>query len=416
MTAEPPPDAMIGRTLADRYRIDALVARGGMARVYRARDVRLERDVAVKVLAQPYADDPAFTERFLAEARAAASLSHPSLVHVYDSGSDGDAHFIVMELLDRHRSLRQVLDESGRLPRDEVLRMGSELLAGLRVIHDRGLVHCDVKSGNVMLGPGAAKLIDFGIARSPHAAVEGDTSIGSLRYMSPEQLHGEALSPASDLFSLGVVLYEALTGRMPYEGRTPEEVSAAHAAGVVRPPSELTDGVPGRFDDAIVQALRRDPATRFHSADAMARALGAARAEAMDLHDADETRVIAVPGAPTKRGPDAGGYVPPPVVPARATPGGSRPTFTPGIVAPLRPGTAARYAAGARCGRPRGRLRDPAASRSRCGGRLGGAIAVRERRSVGAGGIGADSRHGRHADRRGDRRRKRGGPRLDRPL
>ncbi len=329
MTAEPPPDAMIGRTLADRYRIDAPVARGGMARVYRARDVRLERDVAVKVLAQPYADDPAFTERFLAEARAAASLSHPSLVHVYDSGSDGDAHFIVMELLDRHRSLRQALDEDGPMSRDEVLRLGTELLAGLRVIHDRELVHCDVKSGNVMLGPGAAKLIDFGIARSPQAAVEGATSIGSLKYMSPEQLHGEALSPASDLFSLGVVLYEALTGRLPYEGRTPEEVSAAHAAGVIRPPSELTDVEPGRLDDAILQALRRDPASRFHSADAMARALGAARDEAMELHDADETRVIAVPGD--------GSYVPPRRPLPRAVPRAcSRATSTATISAPIR--------------------------------------------------------------------------------
>jgi len=221
----------------------------------------------------------------------------------------------VMELLDRHRSLRQTLDENGRLSRDEVLRLGGELLAGLRVIHDRGLVHCDVKSGNVMLGPGAAKLIDFGIARSPQAAVEGDTSIGSLKYMSPEQLHGEALSPASDLFSVGVVLYEALTGRMPYEGRTPEDVSASHTAGVVRAPSELIDGVPGRLDDAILQALRRDPASRFHSADAMARALGAARDEAMDLHEADETRVIAVPGMSPEQGPGAGGYVPPPVSP-----------------------------------------------------------------------------------------------------
>jgi serine/threonine-protein kinase len=304
---------MIGRTLADRYRIDAQVARGGMARVYRARDVRLERDVAVKVLGQPYADDPAFTERFLAEARAAASLSHPSLVHVYDSGSDGDAHFIVMELLDRHRSLRQALDEDGPMSRDEVVRLGTELLAGLRVIHDRELVHCDVKSGNVMLGPGAAKLIDFGIARSPQAAVEGATSIGSLKYMSPEQLHGEALSPASDLFSLGVVLYEALTGRLPYEGRTPDEVSAAHAAEVIRPPSELTDVESGRLDDAILQALRRDPASRFHSADAMARALGAAREEAMEPHDADETRVIAVPGD--------GSYVPPPVASRAPSPG-----------------------------------------------------------------------------------------------
>ncbi len=264
---------MIGWTLADRYRVDAPVARGGMARVYRARDLRLDRDVALKVLSQPYADDPEFTDRFLAEARAAASLSHPSLVHVYDSGSDGDAHFIVMELLDRHRSLRRALDEQGPLPPEEVLRLATELLAGLRVIHDRGLVHCDVKSGNVMLGPGEAKLIDFGIAREPHEAHEGDTSIGSLQFMSPEQLHGEPLSPASDLFSLGVVLYEALTGRVPYQGRTPEEVSAAHAAGVVRRPSELAGGVPGHLDGAIMQALRRDPGSRFDSAGAMARAL-----------------------------------------------------------------------------------------------------------------------------------------------
>ena len=302
------------------------------------------------------------------------------------------------------------------MSRDEVLRLGRELLAGLRVIHDRGLVHCDVKSGNVMLGPGAAKLIDFGIARSPHAAVEGDTSIGSLKYMSPEQLHGEALSPASDLFSLGVVLYEALTGRLPYEGRTPEEVSAAHAAGVVRPPSELIDGVPGRLDDAILQALRRDPASRFHSADAMARALGAAGDEAMDLHDADETRVIAVPGPSAERGP-VRGYVPPPVPPAAAPRACSRATSTATIVRAepvLRPmlGTLLVLAAaglvvvfvilplldlGAGGG---SRRRSPSAT------------AV----SVGAGRDGADSRHGGHADRGRDRRRKRGRPRLDRPL
>jgi serine/threonine-protein kinase len=130
--------------------------------------------------------------------------------------------------------------------------------------------------------------------------------------MSPEQLHGgQALSPSSDLFSLGVVLYEALTGQVPYEGRTPDRVSAAHAAGAVRPPSALTDGVPGRLDDAILQALRREPASRFHSADAMARALDAAEEGAADDHDADETRVIAVPSPPPERPPRASGYVPP---------------------------------------------------------------------------------------------------------
>ena len=305
MTDAGRPDPMIGRTLVERYRIDAPVARGGMARVYRARDERLDRDVAIKVLSSPYADDPAFTERFLEEARAAAAISHPSLVHVYDSGSDGGAHFIVMELLDRHRTLRQEVDGRGPLPRDDVVRIGRELLAGLRAVHDRGLVHCDVKSGNVMLGPGPAKLIDFGIARPPDKELAGDTSIGSLQFMSPEQLRGEALTPASDLFSLGVVLYEALTGRMPFAGRTPEEVVAAHEAGAIRPPSELTDGGPGRLDDVILQALRREPAARFHSAAAMERALDVADNEAAALRDADETRVIAVPAARSE------GYVPP---------------------------------------------------------------------------------------------------------
>ncbi len=318
------PDPMIGRTLAERYRIDGTIAHGGMARVYRARDVRLERDVAIKILSSPFADDPAFTERFLAEARAAASLSHPSLVHVYDSGSDGASHFIVMELLDRHRSLRDEVDKRGRLDREEVLDIGRALLAGLRVVHDRGLVHCDVKSGNVMLGPGPAKLIDFGIARSPHQVHEADTSIGSLQFMSPEQLHGAALTPASDLFSLGVVLYEALTGRMPYPGASPEEVSARQRAGSVAPPSTLAGGVPGRLDDAILQALRLDPASRFNSAEAMASALGAADEEIARGRDHDETTVIRTPGpvgppARPERAAEPGGYVPPPLPPPPST-------------------------------------------------------------------------------------------------
>jgi len=205
----------------------------------------------------------------------------------------------------------------GPLDRDEVLRIGRELLAGLRVVHERGLVHCDVKSGNVMLGPGPAKLIDFGIARSPREVRASDTSIGSLQFMSPEQLHGEALTPSSDLFSLGVVLYEALTGRLPYPGSTPEEVSAGHQAEAVRPPSTLVSGVPGRLDDTILQALRRDPAFRFHSAEAMSYALGEAGEEVDRSRDDDETRVIRTTAAPPA---PSTGYVPPPMpapIPAR---------------------------------------------------------------------------------------------------
>jgi eukaryotic-like serine/threonine-protein kinase len=286
-------DSLVGQLLADRYRIQALLARGGMARVYRARDERLERDVAVKVLSAPYDTDPGFTARFLHEARSAASLSHPSLVHVYDSGTDEGAHYIVMELLAQHRTLRDELDAHGSLPRDDVLRIGQELLAGLRVVHANGLVHCDVKAGNVMLGPGPAKLIDFGIATPPHAGEAGETTIGSLASMSPEQLHGEALTPASDLYSLGAVLYEALTGRPPFTGTTPEEISNAQEAERVRPPSTLVDGVPGRLDEAILQALRRDPDSRFRSADAMSVALATAD-DALEAWRTEDTTVIPV--------------------------------------------------------------------------------------------------------------------------
>lgn len=301
------PDPVLGRVMSDRYRVEALIARGGMARIYRARDVRLERDVAVKVLSPPFADDPAFTDRFLAEARAAASLSHPSLVHVYDSGSDGALHFIVMELLDRHQPLRDVLEERGRLAVAETATLGRELLAGLRVVHERGLVHCDVKTANVMIGPGPPKLIDFGIARTPHDAEDGSTSIGSLHYMSPEQLGGQPLTPASDLFALGVVLYEAITGQVPYAGDSPAEVAAAHAAERLRPPSTLVEAVPGRLDAAILQALRRDPEARFRSAEAMDRAIGAS----IEERDREETRVVHRPSPQGERA----GYVPP-VAPA----------------------------------------------------------------------------------------------------
>jgi eukaryotic-like serine/threonine-protein kinase len=191
------------------------------------------------------------------------------------------------------------------------------------VVHERGLVHCDVKPANVMLGPGPAKLIDFGIASRPRGAIEGDTSIGSLRFMSPEQLRGESLSSASDLFSLGTVLYAALTGRPPFAGDTPEEIGAAHAAGRVRPPSTLVDGVPGRLDEAILQSLRRDPDERFHSADAMATSLLASADEIASHRDDDTTSVVRVQPTPAPTpapapAPDRG-YVPP-VAPAPPAP------------------------------------------------------------------------------------------------
>jgi serine/threonine-protein kinase len=250
-----PADELVGRVLGARYRVDALIARGGMARVYRAHDTRLDRDVAVKVLSRPYADSPDFTRRFLGEARTAASLSHANLVHVYDSGATDGLHYMVMELLERYRSLRAVLAERGRLPLGEAVRLAREVLAGLEVVHAHGLVHADVKAGNVMIGPGPTKLIDFGIARGPRSVSDDGTSLGSLHAMSPEQLRGDALTPASDVFAVGVVVYQALTGRVPYPGEDPTEVAGEQQARRVPPPSSLAPGIGERLDRVVLQAL-----------------------------------------------------------------------------------------------------------------------------------------------------------------
>ena len=303
---------LIGRRIADRYRIDELIARGGMARVFRAHDERLARDVAVKVLAEPYASDAAFAERFLAEARTAAGLAHTNLVHVYDSGADGGLHYIVMELLARYRTLRQRLGEEGPLAADDAITVTRDVLAGLALVHDRGFVHCDVKTSNVMVGPGPVKLIDFGIARTPAGSGHDGTSLGSLHAMPPEQLRGEPLGPAGDLYAAGVVLFEVLTGRPPFDAGTPEAMLAAQQGPVPRP-SDVVPGLPRRIDEVVAQALRPDAADRFHNARAMSTALEVAADSSPAAAPGDETQVIVA--GPRRDVPDAG-YVPPLAMPA----------------------------------------------------------------------------------------------------
>jgi serine/threonine-protein kinase len=302
------PDALLGRLLADRYRIESELARGGMATVYRALDQRLDRPVAVKVLGARYAAQPAFVQRFLSEARTAASLSHPNLAHVYDSGSDGGRHFIVMELLEQHVSLRAALRERGPLEPAEAARIGLEVLAGLEPLHQHGLVHCDVKPGNVLIGADGTKLIDFGIARPSDGPMGGSTSIGSLQAMSPEQLSGGALTPASDLFAVGVLLYESLTGRVPFPGGSPEEVAAAQGQDP-EPPSHLAPGLGPRMDGVVLQALRHDPRRRFASAAAMSTALRSALEQASGDEELpggdDNTTAVHTVVAPERVAPHA---------------------------------------------------------------------------------------------------------------
>ena len=307
------PGELIGRRIAARYRVDEVIARGGMARVYRAHDERLARDVAVKVLAEPYVSDAAFAERFLEEARTAAGLAHTNLVHVYDSGLDAGVHYIVMELLARYRTLRERLSETGPLAATEAVGVVREVLAGLSMVHERGFVHCDVKSGNVMVGPGPVKLIDFGIARTPAGSGRHGTSLGSLHTMPPEQLRNEPLGPASDLYATAVVLYEALTGRVPFEADSVDAMLAVQARPPI-PPSELVDGLPRRIDEVIVQAMRRSPDERFRNARAMSTALEVAVSSSAAAGPGDETQPLPVSRTPRSRAPDVG-YVPPLAMP-----------------------------------------------------------------------------------------------------
>jgi serine/threonine-protein kinase len=267
-----------GHRLADRYVVEELVARGGMARVYRALDERLDRAVAIKVLAEPFADDPSYVRRFLDEARTAASISHPNLAHVYDSGEEAGAQFIVLELLEGYRSLRDELGERGHLPAERAIEVATAVLAGLAPLHAHGLVHCDVKAGNILMAPGSVKLIDFGIAQPLQQLNDGPTSVGSLHSMSPEQLRGELLTAASDTFAVGVVLYQSLTGRVPFPGETPAAVAAQQAKGLSAGPSDLVADIPPLLDAVVREALEPDPGRRFASAEAMTTALGAAAA------------------------------------------------------------------------------------------------------------------------------------------
>jgi serine/threonine-protein kinase len=328
-------DALPGHRLADRYLIEQLVARGGMARVYRARDERLDRPVAIKILSSPYANDPAYVRRFLEEARIAASITHHNLAHVYDSGEDAGAQFIVLELLEGYRSLRDEIEEHGRLDAERSVEVAEAVLAGLAQLHAQGLIHCDVKAGNVLLGRDGVKLIDFGIARPLNDQSVGPTSIGSLHSMSPEQLRGEPLTAASDLFSVAVVLYQSLTGRVPFPGETPAAVAQAHLAGLRAAPSELVPGIPDMVDAVVAEALEIDPARRFTSAEAMTTALKAAAASlrhaepaAVVAPDDDTTSFVPVV---TPAPPSAGGTPAPPARGTSRRPPGARTAVVAGL-------------------------------------------------------------------------------------
>jgi len=282
---------MVGRTLAnDRYELIELIGEGGAARVYRARDHLLGRDVAVKILRSELAGDPQFSERFRREATAAAGLSHPNIAQVFDIGVEDGAYYYVMELVPGG-TLRALLDQRGVLPTEKALELAEEVASALAHAHDSGIIHRDIKPLNILLTrDGHAKVVDFGIARAlaQTRISQAGMIVGSVHYVSPEQARGEPATPQSDVYALGVVLYEMLTGHVPYDGETPVSIALQHAQAEVPDPRAANPSIPDGAADIAMHAMAKGSEERYSSARAL---LG-------DLHAA--LKGTALPPAPIR--------------------------------------------------------------------------------------------------------------------
>jgi serine/threonine-protein kinase len=260
--------------LSGRYEIGDRLGSGGMSSVHQATDLILERTVAVKILAEHLSDDERFVARFRREALAVAKLIHPNIVQVYDTGIDDGRHYIVMEYV-QGRSGAQILQRHGPLDAETTAEIGAQACAGLDYAHRRGIIHRDVKPGNLMIvggpiggGEMTMKLTDFGIARAVEQTriTQVGSVVGTAAYLSPEQVRGEEATPATDVYALGVVLYQFLTGRLPYEGSTLAELAVRQQNEKPLPPSTYNDDVPETLGAAVLRALEGDPNRRYASA------------------------------------------------------------------------------------------------------------------------------------------------------
>src|SRR5881409_2720774 len=265
-----------------------------MANVYLAEDQELGRRVAIKILNDRHAGDEQFVERFRREAKNAAGLSHPNIVSIYDRGTAEGTYYIAMEYLDG-RSLKELIVSRGPAPVKTSVEYARQILAAVGAAHKQGIVHRDIKPHNVLVGgEGRLKVTDFGIARSCASQMtEVGSIIGTAQYLSPEQARGAPVDQTSDLYSVGVVLYEMLTGQVPFTGDTPLEIAMKHLSEIPRPPSELRPEVPHDLDSVVLRVLAKDPAERYQSAEEMDADLDRV-AEGLPVDPETETMATAV--------------------------------------------------------------------------------------------------------------------------
>lgn len=269
---------IIGKTIANRYEIISQTGVGGMATVYTARDNVLNRKVAIKVLKDEFTTDEEFVKRFNSEAQAAASLSHPNIVSIYDVGNEDGIYYIVMELV-RGKTLKQIITEEGALPWKWSVNIAMQIASALETAHKNNIVHRDIKPHNIIITEdGVAKVTDFGIAKavSNSTITAFGTTIGSVHYFSPEQAKGGYTDAKSDIYSLGVVMYEMLTGRVPFDSDTSVSVALKHMQEPPVPPMEINDNIPQAVNDIILKAMEKEPMARYQTATAMMRDLSRA--------------------------------------------------------------------------------------------------------------------------------------------
>ena len=279
-----------GTTLSGRYRIEAFLAEGGMALVYRAHDLRLERDVALKIVKDDFANSPDYLEAFLNEAKLAAKVNHPNLVNVFDQGVDGDFDYLVMELVEG-KTLREILAKFGKIQSNRALDVVASVLAGLSALHRAGVIHRDVKPENIILAnDGRIKLTDFGLARpTATSQIAGSPLLGTVAYIAPEALRGHRLDARSDIYSIGIVLYELLTGNQPFVGEDSKTVAKLHLQERVPAPSSQNPNVPQAIDRLVLKASAREETARYESASEM---LSDVKTLATQNAQANATRVI----------------------------------------------------------------------------------------------------------------------------